>query len=181
MIRILGLLVLSMIYGHALGPDDKFDLSLTSVALKGNTLEIDLKISNLSTTPVKIDLAMEALVLRAAAEPPSPQAQSVDTRADIYKPRVVILVPEGESMLFPSKTSRLFAPGTLAPGASLTLTKTVSVTPANFLKDAAKTPYEIFANLAYRTADKPDCQIAAPSPAYKIIIGADGNPALSPK
>jgi hypothetical protein len=181
MIRILTFLALTTLSALAAGPDDKFDLSVTGVELKGNTLEVTVKITNQSAAAVKIDFAAEALVFKQDKELPSAMAQSIDTRPDIYKPRILLLVPPGASTFFTSKTSRLFSPNILAPGASLELKKSVSVTPTSFLRDAAKTPYAVCLNLAYRTAGNSDCQSTVLSPVYQITVNAQGQPEVSPR
>ena len=177
MIRIICFFLLGVTLGRADAASDKFDLVINAIALKGNTIEMTLKITNQSVTSVKIDLTADAVVLKAAAEKPSLQAQDVATRVGIYKPRVVILVPGDRMVFLPSKSARLFAPKTLAPGESLDLVKAVGIDPISFLKDVETHPYSVFMNLAYRVDGDPKCQAAGSTPTYKIV--ADANGALS--
>jgi len=110
---------------------------------------------------------------RRASEP------VVATRPDIYKPRVVVLMPTDRVVFFPSKPSRLFAPKVLAPGGTMEVVKAISLDPASFLKDIAVQPYHLFMNLAYRIEPNPDCQATASSPTYALSLGADGKVSLA--
>ncbi len=179
MIKTFCFLLLSATLALGVSPTDTFDLSITSVGVKGTTFEVAFTIVNKSVGPVSVDLGAEAVIVKSAHEKADVQTQIITTRPGIYKPRLTILVPGDQQIFFTPKSSRAFAPKILAPGESLSLTKDIPISAAAFLKDIQTQPYTIFLSLAYQTDTDKSCQGTAPSPTYKITGTADGKLAVT--
>jgi hypothetical protein len=103
----------------------------------------------------------------------------VDVRPGNYKPQFVVATPEGSMIFLPSKSSRVFAPKTLAPGEEFVVTSSIGVNPGSLLTAAAASSCEIFANLAYKT--DAGVQHSPPSSTYTIAKSPDGKLALTPQ
>lgn len=179
--KILWFLVLGIVTAHAQGAGDKFDLSLVSAALRGSTIEFTLKIVNQSAGPVKVDLASDVAIVKADRKSGALQTPGASTRAGMYKARFIILVPGDKMVFMPSNSARVFAPKTLAPGESCTLTKSLTVDPVFLMKDLAAAPYEVLAGLSYQSDADHSAQSTAPSPTYKITRTPDDQLALTPE
>ena len=181
MIKTLCFLALGVVLCHADSASDKFDLSLASAALKGSSIEFTLKIVNQSADPVKIDLASDVLILKADRKADALHTIGVKTRPGIYKARFVIIVPGDKMIFLPTNTSRVFAPATVAPGATLELTRSMAVDPAFLMKDLEASTYEILASLTSEKETDHSSQSTAPSPTYKMSKTPDGKLALTPE
>lgn len=181
MIKMLCFLALGVVLCRADSASDKFDLSLASAALKGSSIEFTLKIVNQSANPVKVDLASDVAILKADRKADALRIIGVKTRSGIYKARFAILVPGDKMIFLPSNTSRVFAPSTIAPGATLELTRSMAVDPGFLMKDLTISTYEVLASLTSENETSHSPQSTAPSPTYKITKTADDKLALTPE
>lgn len=174
MIKILCLLALGILACRADAPNDKFDLSVMTAEIHGNSLVVAFRVINKSEVPIKLDLSTAVVVMRTSLGKGEIQVEDVATRPGIYKPRITLIVPTAEQIFFTPRMSRAFAPQVVKPGETFTLSKDIQMNPAGLLKDIAVNPYSISLSLAFQTADKPQCQSTPPSPTYKMTLGAEG-------
>lgn len=179
MLKILFFLFLAAVVTRADVVADKFALSVTSAAVAGNFVDFTMKIVNQSAGPVKIDISGDVAVVTAAAKGMPLAMPATTCRQGIYKPQFVVVVSEGKLIFLPSKSSRVFAPKTLAPGESTEVTSRIGIDPTALLKAAELSSSDIFANLVFQ--GDTSLQHSAPSPTYKISKAADDKLVLTPE
>jgi hypothetical protein len=178
-IKILSFLVLSAVLCQAEGAADKFDIAITSAIIKGNSVEFTMKIVNHSAGPVKVDISGDVTVVKAVPKGTTLSIPQATVRAGNYKPQFVVAAPADKLLFLPSKSSRVFAPKTLAPEEEFVLSSSIGVNPTALLKEAGVSSCEIFADLAYQ--DNAAVQHTAPSPTYKISKSPDDKLVLTPE